>query len=161
MDASLHASNRRITTGADLLRVGTCAVVRLEFTGDPDRHLNPVGDKVTIFASDRAEGLRIAQALRKAADELEAVYAPTMETATMQERRESVARVYEDVMAEEAALTRPTRCTRCNVTLEPSELDGVVGRDGNLRCEECEDAVQDELAAADAAEGHPCHREDA
>lgn len=152
MDASLHASNRRITTGADLLRVGTCAVVRLEFTGDPDRHLNPVGDKVTIFASDRAEGLRIAQALRKAADELEAVYAPTMETATMQERRESVARVYEEV-------STPFRCTRCGVSYRRIDVDP--NTDGNPRCDECAAAVEQEAAAADAAEGHPCHREDA
>ncbi len=161
MDVSIHTRDRSIATSADLLRLGTSAAVRLEFRGEPDRHCNPVEDKVTIFANDRADALRIAQGLREAADKLEAVYAPTMETATMQERRESVQQVYEETMAEEAALTRPTRCTRCNVTLEPSELDGVVGRDGNLRCEECEDAVQDELAAADAAEGHPCHREDA
>lgn len=159
MEASLHANGRTILTSADLLGIVKAATVRIEFRGEPDRHFNPVEDKVTIFVEGRAEALRVAQGLRAAADKLEACYPLTMETATIQERRESTVREYEAlVAAEEAVPTRPTRCGRCGVSFD--RPDDQSTRDGNPRCPECTDAVEDEIADADAAEGHPCHRED-
>jgi predicted Zn-ribbon and HTH transcriptional regulator len=159
MEASIHANKRAFLTSADLLGIVKAATVRIEFRGEPDRHFNPVEDKVTIFVEGRAEALRVVQGLRAAADKLEALYPLTMENATIQERREDAMRVYEEVMAEEAAVpTRPTRCTRCGINFD--RPDDQSTRDGNPRCPECTEAVEDERARADAAEGHPCHRED-
>lgn len=160
MDASLHVNGHTIIASADLLRIGNSATVRLEFEGEPDRRFNPVGDKVTVFVNDRAEALRVVRGLREAADKLEALYPLTMENATIQERRESTMREYEALVAAEPELTptRRTRCSRCGVNFD--RLEDQLTRDGNPRCPECTEAVEDEIAAADAAEGHPCHRED-
>jgi hypothetical protein len=102
MDVSIHTRDRSIATSAALLRIDASAVVWIEFQGEPDRHCNPVSDKVTIFSNGRADALRIAQGLREAADKLEAVYAPQT-SADLRESAREADRLEREAQAEQDA----------------------------------------------------------
>lgn len=144
MDVTIHTRDRLMLTSASRL-LETGSAIWIEFNGGHDRHFNPISDKFTVIANDRTDALRIAHGLRDAAAKLEAVYAPAAQPQPEPERPEPVP-------------TLATRCARCGVTYQ--RPDGEQSRDGNPRCEECAEAFEEEIAAADAAEGHPCHRED-